>query len=565
MRDPSRLQNFQPFMPNGWSKLLITMGFTYVAFEGFEVIAQTGDEAINPRQNLPKAMLYSVFIVTLTYALVSFASIVAVKAGSEGIDKVPWQWIGQFRERGFGEAVSRFLPMGNLLLTLAIIFASTSALNATVYSATRALYALGRDRMVPGFFALISPKRKTPWASLLFTGLLVISVVIFLPVIDVAASASMMFILLFFLVNLCVIRVRRNMGDELNYGFLMPLFPYLPIIAIICQSILAVWLVHMSVIAWIVAPTWIIAGFLIYHFYSRHHTVATESEIQVIEEELAPDTDAFRAMVTVANPLNALKLISTTRTLCMAKQAQIELLHMVRVPDQMPLSDAESHLMEGKEAITEAMLYLQPRFSIGMTIRYCRNVARGIVEAAREKRINLLILGWHGRPRTHVFSLGSTIDPIIERVPCDVVILKEGDHGDYNQILVPVAGGPNSRMALEIASVLAEQSGGDITALYLTDGKTEFDPEAFIESIQPQLHVPASRIHIRREKTQSISQKILDVSRSYDLVVLGTTRQPLFHKVTHESIPNTVAKHCKQPLILVKSAARIESWIKRWI
>ena len=35
--EPSRLANFQPFLPNGWDKLLITMGFTYVAFEGFEV------------------------------------------------------------------------------------------------------------------------------------------------------------------------------------------------------------------------------------------------------------------------------------------------------------------------------------------------------------------------------------------------------------------------------------------------------------------------------------------------------------------------------------------------
>lgn len=59
--------------------LLVTMGFTYVAFEGFEVIAQTGDEAIEPRRNLPKAMLYSILIVVLTYVGVSFASLVVVK------------------------------------------------------------------------------------------------------------------------------------------------------------------------------------------------------------------------------------------------------------------------------------------------------------------------------------------------------------------------------------------------------------------------------------------------------------------------------------------------------
>ena len=47
------------------------MGFTYVAFEGYEVIAQAGDEAIDPRRNLPKAMIYSVCIVTTIYILVA--------------------------------------------------------------------------------------------------------------------------------------------------------------------------------------------------------------------------------------------------------------------------------------------------------------------------------------------------------------------------------------------------------------------------------------------------------------------------------------------------------------
>ena len=209
-------------------------------------------------------MLYSVFIVTITYVLVSFATVIAVKAGSPGIDIVPWKWIGGFNEKGFGEAISRLMSKGygNLFLTLAVIFASTSALNATIFSATRASYALGRDHMLPPFFAKISQKRKTPWVALLGTGVIIIFVVVFLPTMDVASSASIMFLFLFFLVNICVIKIRRNMSNELTYGFYMPLFPLFPIIAIICQAVLAVWLVNMSWIAWIVAPVWIFSGII---------------------------------------------------------------------------------------------------------------------------------------------------------------------------------------------------------------------------------------------------------------------------------------------------------------
>ena len=121
-------------------------------------------------------MFYSVYVVTFTYVSVAFATLVAVKAGSPGVVGAPWFWIGQFKERGFGEAVARLMPAGNFLLTLAVIFASTSALNATIYSATRASYALGRDRMLPAFFSKISKKRKTPWVALMMTGLILVLV-----------------------------------------------------------------------------------------------------------------------------------------------------------------------------------------------------------------------------------------------------------------------------------------------------------------------------------------------------------------------------------------------------
>lgn len=561
IREPVRLQNFDPFLPLGWSKLLITMGFTYVAFEGFEVIAQTGDEAIDPRRNLPKAMLYSVFIVTATYALVSFAAVVAVKSGSTGVEGPVWSWIGSFGERGFGEAVSRLIPAGNLLLTLAIIFASTSALNATVYSATRALYALGRDNMVPSFFARVSQKRKTPWSALLFTGILVITVAAVLPTIDVASSASMMFILLFFLVNITVIKVRYNMGDELQYGFLMPFFPFLPIIAIVCQGFLAAWMHHMSMLAWIIAPLWIFTGFLIFQFYAKSRTRSVAGEIQVLEEESNEVSNKYKAMVSVANPLNALKMINATRALCRAKNAQIELLHMVPVPDQIPLGDAEQYMLAGKEAIVESMLYLQPRFPISSTVRYCRNIARGIISAVREKKTDLLIIGWHGRPKVRGFQLGSTVDPIIERAPCHVVIIKDGVTEGVGRVLVPVAGGPNSRFALEVASILADKKSGRITVYHAVRQHEFFNIEEFVASTK--LALLDKQIDIVSDRSSNVEEAILSLSRDHDLVVLGCSRRTLLYQATHATIPDRIAMRCEKPLVLVKAAARLESWVKR--
>ncbi len=567
IKDPSRLQNFSPFLPYGWSKLLVTMGFTYVAFEGYEVIAQTGDEAIDPRRNLPKAMFYSVYIVTLTYIVVSFATLVAVKAGSPGVVGAPWFWIGQFKERGFGEAVSRLMPAGNFLLTLAVIFASTSALNATIYSATRASYALGRDHMLPSFFAKISKKRKTPWAALMMTGAVLILVATVLPTMDVASSASILFLFLFFLVNICVIKIRLNMADELTYGYIMPFFPVFPVIAIICQAVLAVWLVHMSLIAWIVLPVWICSGIGIYHFYSKYRAVTTEDEIQILEEEKAPEGEGkeYSIMVPVANPKNALDIVRTTYMLCGAKKARVELLHMVPVPDQAPLTSADEYMLEGKEGIVEAMLYLAPLFPLSTTIRYCRNIARGIVSAVREKKTDMLIMGWHGKTKTYGFNLGSTVDPIIERSPCNVVILKNIGRRKFKKVLVPLAGGPNGAFALEIASILAEKDDGQIVIFTVTDGRKPFDPNQFMDEHQDKINLSRKKIAIKTAHTHKVAQAILKESKNYDLIVLGYTGRPMIYQVAGNSIPEIVARRSTTPLLIAKAAGGIRSWIHRWI
>ncbi len=567
--DPSRLSNFDPFMPHGWDKLLITMGFTYVAFEGFEVIAQAGDETINPRKNIPKAMLYSILIVVTTYILVSFAAIVSVKAGSPGVEGAVWEWIGSFKEKGFGMAIARLMPMGGFLVTITVIFASTSALNATIYSATRVSYALGRDRMLPKFFSNISTKQKTPYIALFFTSIIVITVSTFLPTMDVASSASIMFLFLFFTVNLSVIKIRKHMSDELQYGYVMPFFPYIPILAIFFQALLAVWLIHMSIIAWIVAPLWIGIGILIYWLYSKNHVVTSDDEIVVLEEEKAPEKKGYRILVPVANPENALKLAGNILKISQAKDAEIELLHMVPIPEQVPLSDADKYVMTGREAITEAMLYLEPKFPITTTIRYCRNIARGIIMAARQKKTDMIIMGWPERISYRKgFIYGSTLDPVVEKAPCRVVVFKNCPHDACKKILVPIAGGPNGAFALEIASIIMDAKEGQIFPLNVArPGQPTQDIEAFLDEAVKKRGLNKDEFFPKYIIAKNFAEAIITEANegNYDLVIVGATREKTLKKMISGSLPEEIAKRITKPLIMVNSIEGLRSFIKRII
>jgi APA family basic amino acid/polyamine antiporter len=568
VRDPSRLQNFQPFLPFGWSRLFVTMGFTYVAFEGFEVIAQAGDEAIEPKKNLPKAMLYSVYIAGLTYVAVAFAAVIAVKAGSPGVTVEPWQWIGSFRERGFGEAVGRLIPFGNFLLTLAVIFASTSALNATIYSATRASYALGRDRMLPRLFARISKRRKTPWFALLASGVIVLLVATALPTMDVASSASLMFLFLFFLVNLCVIKIRLNMSDELQYGYLTPLFPFVPLVAISVQVVLVAELRLMSPIALIVAPVWIVAGVLIYRFYSRSRALPAESEIRILEEVQAPEGGEYTIMVPVANPENALSLVWNTHKIGRSRPTRIKLLHMVPVPDQVALSDAETYMTEGREGIVEAMLYLVQRFPVTTTVRYCRNIARGIISAVRERRVDLLIMGWHGESGDRRFHIGSTLDPVISRAPCNIVILKNCGSKTFKNILVPLFGDANDAFALDTAERMVQEQEGEIAAMPLRRAIRKYrgiwSEERYLERLLRRVEHQAVKVRLKAIPPMDPVKAVLRESESYDLVVLGLSGSFL-RQVGVPTLAEQIARQCSTPLVLAKASGGLGALAKKWI
>jgi amino acid transporter/nucleotide-binding universal stress UspA family protein len=574
IHNPDRSINFEPFLPHGWSKLLVSMGFIFVAFEGYEVIAQAGDETIDPKRNIPKAMLYSVFIVTLTYIAVSVGTIVAVSANNPELAGVPvWQWIGSFEDTGFGEAVAMLMPnktIGFLLVSLAVIFSSTSALNATIYSATRAAYALGRDRMLPASMSKISKKRKTPYVSLFVTGVIVLLVATILPTKDVASSASIMFIILFFLVNLCVIKIRYNMGDELEYGFLMPFFPVIPILAMLCQAGLVAFMHEQGGLAMIIAAVWIAAGVLIYFFYSKKRAINTEDEIHVIEEsvEVHSSDKRYKIMMSVANPANALPMIRTTYAMAKANDAEVELLHMVPVPDQVPLSDADKYMWKGKEAIVETMLYLAPMFPISSTIRYCRNIARGIISAVRQKNVDLLILGWHGQSKKGRFRVGSTIDPIMERTPSRVMVLKGHSDKIYKNILVPIAGGGNSAFAIEVAFTVAEANSATVTLFSAKrEGQEkEIDFDRFIDECKIKVS-ENMKLNKKIVESSDPSRTILDElhDNEYDLLVLGASKEPKLKKIGHESIPERLCRQAKQPVIMVKASGGINSLIRRWL
>jgi len=558
--DPSRVLNFQPFIPHGASAVLVCMGFEFIAFEGYEVIAQAGDEAVNPRRNLPKAIIYSILIVTVVYMLVAFALITGIK----DVNMPAWEWLGSFGEKGFGAAVEQIISYGNLVAVLTVIFTSTSALNATIYSAARASYALGRDHMLPPLIGSISSKRKTPYIAILCTSI-IIATFIFLPILDIASGASIMFLFMFLLANLSVIRMRRRMADELHYGYLMPFFPFIPAVAIVMQIVLAVFIIDVSYVAWIIAPSWVGLGLLIYFTYSRTRTLPIREEILTLEKAYTPERERYLVLVPVEDIEDVLGIVRQVMVLTKAKNGAVELLHMVTMPDQVPLSDAARYTLPGKEAIAEAILYLSSRFFIDSSIRYCRNTARGILSAARERDANLIVMNWNRQTRRRGFISGSTIDPVLEKAPCDVVVFRNMENQPFKRVLVPLVGGHNSSLALEIAGLMVEKNDGRIVCLHVRQPRTpQFHLDDCLDSICSEINFQRDILESKVIESSNPAKTILQQTPDSDLVVIGASREAFWRRVVMGTIPEKVAKRCTKPLIRVKAKGPIKAFLTRW-
>ena len=183
----------------------------------------------------------------------------------------------------------------------------------------------------------------------------------------------------------------------------------------------------------------------------------------------------------------------------------------------------------------------------------------------REKKIDMLIMGWHGRPSGRTFTLGSTVNPIIERVPCDVVILKDCGNTVFRRILVPVAGGPNGALALELASIMAERADGRITVLNVATGKSAMDVEEFVESNAHRLYLERAQVSTKVVESRHVVRTIIKEAEEYDLVVIGCARERMVHHIGRATIPERLAWACTKPLIMARASVGLRSWIRRWL
>lgn len=560
-RYPENVTKFTPFLTEGWSKVFIVMGFTLIGFEGYEVISHTAEEVKDARKNIPKGIFYAIMIVVTTYLLVAFAAIVGGGLSGGSLS----EWFKSKGATGFAEAVGNLFPHGNLLVVLAAVFASTSALNATIFSSTRISFALGRDGYLPTSFKHISSKTRIPDVALLFSGIITVTVIVFLDVETVMAGASIFFIFLFNIVTFSGMKIRIERGHELEYGYIIPWFPIIPVLSIIGRTLIGVYLLDMAFWAYIISISWLLVGFSYYFFTpmkEREHKRA-DQPVPPLEQEMPKG----RIMAAIDKQEYAGFLGELAKVFAESQQEGITLAKVIQIPYPTPIAAGKQFEKEAKKILNKAADSIQTKVPVQKYLRHAHNSAEGVIQSAKAINADLLLLGWKGYTQGQFFSMGSTLDPVIEKVPCNVVVVKPGKKiGQHKvkRILCPTKGkGPHGKLTWTLVHQLASFYGAEITILNVT-------PKSKIKQIPKTLKETdwgehrGIRYQVRILQNRDPVSIIRKESKNYDLVVIGASEAPLFKRMLFGSRAQRIAKKCHCTVMMVRKNTGLRSWFRRW-
>ncbi len=546
---PNWKANFADFLPNGIGGIVAAMGLTFIAFEGYEIIVQTGEEVKNPKKNIPRAIFTSLAIVVVLYCLVAFVSIGAIFPPG-----VPaWKYIGHYGDLGITKAAALFLPYGAFIVLGGGIVSSLAALNATTFSSSRVSFAMGRHYNLPHRLSTIHPKHKTPHVAIGISGVIMAVMAYALPLDQIAVAAGVIFLLLFTQVNIAVINIRRMYGDKLNYGFKIPFFPIIPIIGVFLKLGLALYLLVTQPLSWVISALWILVGFALYRMYTFKKEIEHYAPIVTSEGHLT--RNEYRILIPYT-PENPDRLIKYAIRVAKENDGEVNVLRVITVPNQTPLSagtafaDAARKSFEPLEKMLE-----QEKILNHYLVRISHDTSEAVLATIEEQKIDLLITDFETYRNNKKLQTLSTCNVLAIRTTGDDLTLFESSV-EGSEDLTPVAqtaerrlkknmvvlydGGYHSDLVLKATSWLEHSGKFNVSVLAVNkrrEDQSVEDAKEFEDHVAQdnkrkeyleQVGVEFNEIYLS-EETGKNSEKFADLILSAvnasqpDLVVTGAT------------------------------------------
>lgn len=274
----------------------------------------------------------------------------------------------------------------------------------------------------------------------------------------------------------------------------------------------------------------------------------------------------YTLVVALANPANVEQLMRTGLDLAAENNVEIRAISVIHRPATSPFllypderirqefGDEERAVLDAAMAIAE-----ERSVPVGRKLLVGSNISDTILSAVDEADADALLLGWQERPRPSDIVLGTTVDPLVRKAPCDVFIERVGTTADgVKRILLPTDGGPHMEPATDLALAIARANGATVSVVsYVPPEATSGERGAArtaVEGIGADLADVSVEGDVR--EAADVAAAIVETAADHDLVIMGATRERRLRRHVIGSVAETVGQRAPPPIVVAKRRSK---------
>jgi APA family basic amino acid/polyamine antiporter len=188
-----------PADAGAWQGILVGAFLAFYAFVGFEDMVNVAEEVRQPRRNLPRAILLALGVTTLLYAAVSLTAVLTVPPQQLSASDAPLATVYQ---RATGDKP--------VVLSVISMFAVVNGALIQIIMGSRVLYGMSRQGWLPAALGSVWERTRTPVVATAATAAAVLALALWLPLETLARATSFLVLIIFSLVNLSLLRIKRR-------------------------------------------------------------------------------------------------------------------------------------------------------------------------------------------------------------------------------------------------------------------------------------------------------------------------------------------------------------------
>ena len=412
-----------------WDDLAFALPLAMLAYTGLETVANLAEETREPGRTLPRSLFTAIGLVVVLTALVATVGISAFPV-ENGHTALGDEWL-KAPLAGIVDALQPHVPdvLGDVLLVyvgltgaLVLLAAATTSISGF----TRLAFSLGEHGQLPRGFGRLNRRTLVSPQAIIAAAAISIALVIGSGLIsdDVAFLASLYsfgVLLAFAAAQLAVIRLRMSEPD-LPRPFRAPIAA--PLIGI--PIAIAIWIVAMVThpAARYAGPVWLAAGLVIYFAVRRR---SHQGLLAVVDrpDELPAGIEFRRVLVPMKLGAIGEEMVATAVALAKEREAQVDAVFVILVPLDQPLDAPLLDLEEQAAASLSEAVLLGDEHGVRVepvTVR-ARSIGQAIVAQALERDADLIVLGSSPRWRRQSTFFSPTVDYVLRRAPCEVLVV----------------------------------------------------------------------------------------------------------------------------------------------